>query len=303
MQRTGTLLSIAAVERETGLSKDVLRKWERRYGFPSPVRSTNGERAYPAEQLERLRLIKRLLDTGLRPGQVVGEPVERLAGMLGRARPEAEVGEFAAGFLDRLRRHDTQALRQELRRMLLRDGVTRFVQDKAPVLISAVGDAWTRGEIAIHEEHLFSTVIGGILSGVITELIDPQGRPRILLTTLPGEAHGLGVMLAAALMSLEGAYCLNLGTETPPSAIGDAVLARRIDLVALSFSVRYPARQIAPALAELRDLLPRETAIWVGGAGLARAGELARGIRPFTGLDDVSEAIAAWRGEHPANFS
>ena len=34
----GMLLNITAVERETGLSKDVLRMWERRYGYPKPDR-------------------------------------------------------------------------------------------------------------------------------------------------------------------------------------------------------------------------------------------------------------------------
>ena len=48
-------VSIAAVERDTGLSKDTLRVWERRYGFPQPDRDNNGERSYPHEQLEKLR--------------------------------------------------------------------------------------------------------------------------------------------------------------------------------------------------------------------------------------------------------
>src|SRR6476619_7394656 len=68
MMTTSTIFSIAAVERETRLSKDVLRVWERRYGFPQPVRDANGERCYPAEQVERLRLMKRLMDQGHRPG-------------------------------------------------------------------------------------------------------------------------------------------------------------------------------------------------------------------------------------------
>ena len=55
---TSTNFSIAAVERETRLSKDVLRVWERRYGFPQPVRDANGERCYPAEQVDRLRLMR-----------------------------------------------------------------------------------------------------------------------------------------------------------------------------------------------------------------------------------------------------
>jgi DNA-binding transcriptional MerR regulator len=60
-----TQFNIAAVERDTGLSKDVLRMWERRYGFPVPERDANGERLYPADQVERLRLIKRLMDQGI----------------------------------------------------------------------------------------------------------------------------------------------------------------------------------------------------------------------------------------------
>ena len=57
--------NITAVERDTGLSKDVLRMWERRYGFPRPERDGNGERLYPAAQVARLRLLKRLMDQGL----------------------------------------------------------------------------------------------------------------------------------------------------------------------------------------------------------------------------------------------
>ena len=69
MKKTG--FSITAVERDVGLSKDVLRVWERRYGFPAPERDANGERVYPAEQVERLRLIRRLMDHGHRPGRLL----------------------------------------------------------------------------------------------------------------------------------------------------------------------------------------------------------------------------------------
>jgi MerR family transcriptional regulator, light-induced transcriptional regulator len=66
------LLSIGAVERETGLSKDTLRAWERRYGFPNPLRDAKGDRRYSVQQVERLRKIKRLVDHGFRPSRVIG---------------------------------------------------------------------------------------------------------------------------------------------------------------------------------------------------------------------------------------
>ena len=72
MKATEAQLGIAAVEREVGLSKEVLRVWERRYGFPVPARDRNDERLYPAEQVERLRMVKRLMDQGHRPGRLLG---------------------------------------------------------------------------------------------------------------------------------------------------------------------------------------------------------------------------------------
>lgn len=69
--------SIAAVERDTGLSKDTLRVWERRYGFPQPERDGAGDRVYPAGQVERLRTIRRLMDAGHRPGRIVGLEIGR----------------------------------------------------------------------------------------------------------------------------------------------------------------------------------------------------------------------------------
>ena len=74
----GLEYSIADVERDTGLSKDVLRVWERRYGFPVPTRNALGERLYDESQLQRLRHIRRLLDAGYRPARVVQLPLGTL---------------------------------------------------------------------------------------------------------------------------------------------------------------------------------------------------------------------------------
>ena len=58
--------TIAAVERDTGLSTDTLRVWERRYGFPTPDRDQFGERIYPIDQVDKLRVLRRLMDDGAR---------------------------------------------------------------------------------------------------------------------------------------------------------------------------------------------------------------------------------------------
>ena len=84
------MLSIAAVERDTGIAKDTLRVWERRYNFPMPLRDKNDDRVYPADQIEKLRILKRLLDSGFRPGRIVPLPIEALKELSARSNQAAE---------------------------------------------------------------------------------------------------------------------------------------------------------------------------------------------------------------------
>ena len=85
------VLNISAVERETGLSKDVLRMWERRYGFPKPGRDDNGERQYTVAEIAKLRAIKRLMDVGMRPGKIIALSLEELNAMAdARAAPRRD---------------------------------------------------------------------------------------------------------------------------------------------------------------------------------------------------------------------
>ncbi len=66
MVRSGEY-TIAEVEAMTGLSAEVLRQWERRYGFPRPRRTPGGHRLYALEEVEALRTIKRWLEEGSTP--------------------------------------------------------------------------------------------------------------------------------------------------------------------------------------------------------------------------------------------
>lgn len=299
-------LSISAVERETGLSKDVLRKWETRYGFPAPLRDDNGERVYPAEQVSRLRLIKRLMDAGLRPARIVAQDEARLAELAGDLHVRAgstEAVRMEDAALDLLRRHDPDGLRQQLQRLMLRQGVASFVLDTIAPLNHAVGEAWSRGELDVHEEHLYTDSVQWVLRNAIAGVTDRHGRPRVLLTTVAGEPHGLGILMVAALYALEGAYCISLGTQTPVEDIARAAGAHAADVVVLSFSIAYPLRRIPPALEELRQRLGTEVEVWAGGSGAARLSRAPAGTRLLPGLEDALQALAEWSAERPSVLS
>ncbi len=303
MSPSAFYLSISAVERDTGLSKDVLRKWERRYGFPRPLRDEGGERLYPPEQVSRLRLIKRLMDTGLRPSSIVAleeAALLRLAESRHVTSPPTAVGNIETTALDLLRQHDQEGLRRALYRLLLRQGLTSFVQDTISPLNHAVGEAWSRGELEIYEEHLYTEAVQSVLRSAMAGLSDPSGRPRVLLTTLPGEPHGLGILMVAAMLALEGAYCLSLGPQTPLAEIANAARAQAVDVVVLSFSIIYPPRRIVPALEELHKRLGDGIEIWAGGAGTSRLKGAPAGSRLLPTMEDALAALGDWRARHQA---
>ena len=298
-----TLMNIAAVERETGLGKDTLRVWERRYGFPRPERDQHGERAYPLDQVEKLRLIKRLMGQGWRPGRLLAKPDEELASLAAPA--EAAPDEVAGGSLhltvvDLIRQHDIPALGNALRQALHRQGLQQFVLETVSALNRAIGEAWMRGEIQVFEEHLYTEQMQALLRQAIGALPPGSGRPRILLTTVPEEQHILGILMSEALLTLEGAGCVSLGTQTPLADIGLAAQAQQADIVALSFSSAFPTRQVAPLLKQLRGMLAANIEVWAGGAGIERVAA-PEGVRIMGSLDAALEGLAQWRAAHPAH--
>ena len=299
-------LSIAAVERDTGLSKDTLRVWERRYGFPAPGRDPVGERAYTIDQVEKLRVIKRLLDAGHRPGRIVPLPFDELQQFSEAAADMAPacVTDPAEGLdlrpqMALIRAHDVRGLRSSLTRLLARLGVARFVIDVIAPLNGAVGDAWMRGQMEIFEEHVYTESVQVVMRQAIAGIpaAAAAGGPRVLLGTFPGEPHGLGLLMAEAMFALEGCDCVSLGVQSPLWDMVLAASAFRSDIVALSFTGCMNPNQVVESLTDLRRKLPAGVQVWAGGAAPVLVRRRVEGVSPVTSLELLPESLRQWRLE------
>ena len=297
-ETTGLALNISAVEREAGLSKDVLRMWERRYGFPKPFRDDNGERRYSIAEVAKLRAIKRLMDVGLRPGKIIHHTQDELNALAeGRiaTRREQAAPAVEGEILALLARHDAAALQNSLANLLMRQGLQRFVLETLASLNHAVGDAWMRGELAVVEEHLYTEQLQVALRTGINAFPRQVGVPRVLLTTFPGEEHGLGLLMVEALLVPEGAQCISLGVQTPIEDIRRAAVAHDVHVVALSFSGAFPVRQAGEGLAALRRQLPGKIAVWAGGETTRRVRKALPGVLLVPDIAATTAALKTWR--------
>ena len=298
-------LSIAAVERDTGLSKDTLRVWERRYGYPVPARDPVGERAYPIDQVEKLRIVKRLLDAGHRPGRVVTLPMDELQRLSESSpAPASRSAVAAAGagpdlhvFLAVLREHDVDSLRRLLSQAQVRLGLASFVRDVVSPLNTLVGEAWMRGQLQIFEEHAYTESIQVVLRSAIASLpgAAPRDRPQVLLSTFPGEPHGLGLLMAEAMLAIEGARCLSLGVQTPLWDLVLAAAAHRSEIVALSFTGCMNPNAVIAGLAELRAKLPPRVEVWAGGLAPVLHRRPIEGVQAIATLADLPTQMERWR--------
>jgi MerR family transcriptional regulator, light-induced transcriptional regulator len=297
-------LAISAVERDTGLSKDVLRVWERRYGFPLPERDANGERLYPLSQVERLRTIKRLMDSGHRPGKLLSlseTNLNSLANRQSRPRRGDESGDLQRQVIELIRGHDMSGLRERLSLWLMKQGLQEFVVETVAPLNRAVTEAWMRGELAVFEERAYAELLQVVLRSAMLQNAHVQGTPRFLLATLPNEVSSLGLLMMESLLSPEGVRCISLGTQVPIPEIAAAVNAFDADIVALAFSASFSSKQAVASLESIRSVIPDSTAIWVGGELIRRLRRDIPGITPTGTLADMLAALRQWRVEHPAD--
>ena len=288
------LLSIAEVERQTGIRPATLRMWEKRYGFPQPLRDRFGDRVYPQSQVERLQAARHLIDQGARPGKIFS----RDAGAGGPAviAPSAATGAQYQPLLALLRAYRLPELHTHFQYRLLNLGLRRFVIDFIAPLTEEVGLAWGRGELPVRCEHLYTQLVISILQAKqATVRSAGDGGPKVLLATLTGEAHALGIMMAEAVLVTHEVDCLQLGSEVPPLEVAAAAREAEADIVAVSFSAYFPRKSALPVIRSLRTALPPAAMLWVGGGGAPEAAQLLPGVSVLESLAAIEPALARWR--------
>lgn len=287
---TRQLVSIGELASSTGISADTIRVWERRYGRPVPVRLTSGHRRYTEEHRRWLRRIAEALALGFRPSSVVHLTDGELDALLAPPPSGDNRARELGTIIDLVRGFEGEQAGAELRRQIEVLGPHRFIDQVLGPLLETVGHAWTRGTLEIRHEHYLSELLEGLLRSLRTSVSAPGDAKVIVVATLPGEAHGIGMQIAAVLCALAGARPQVLGTGTPVAELVAAVEEMQAIGVAISVSLATGGVHTDRTLRELRAALPARVRLVVGGRG-ARQGR--RGPR---GIDYISDrqALTRW---------
>ncbi|HEX5028538.1 MAG TPA: MerR family transcriptional regulator [Gaiellaceae bacterium] len=260
-------LRIGELSRRSGVSPELLRAWERRYGLLRPTRSSGGLRLYSEEDVERVRRMRQHLSSGLAAAEAAvlaaGEPeTERETPPL---VPASALGELALA----LDAFDEPAAQAILDRLLAIATVDTVLLEIVLPYLRELGDRWERGEASVAQEHFASSVLRGRMLGLARGWGQGLG-PVALLACLPGERHELGLMAFGLALRSRGWRIAYLGSDTPLATLEETAAALEPRLIVLSAQSDEPVRAHADALRDLGQQWP----LAIGGPAAQAIGDL-----------------------------
>ena len=267
---------IAVVAERTGLSRDVLRVWERRYAAVEPERTPGGQRLYSDAQVDRFLLLAAATKHGRGIKTVATLPtaeLERLvaADQAHRPAPPAHADEAAHTAivevaLAHARALDGSSLDRELRRTIALYGIPAFLGEIVPTLMHRIGDEWLAGRLTIAHEHFATAAVLAIIFEALRSMPEAPAAPRLLVATPAGERHAVGAALAATAAALDGWTIIYLGVDVPAADIVAAASTSRADAVALSIVHSYNPAAVVREVHAVRASMPATIPVLTGGA-------------------------------------
>jgi len=284
------LMRIGELSRRTGVSPELLRAWEQRYGLLQPTRSPGGFRLYSADDEARVRRTHAYIGDGLSAAEAArlaasepsaaaaGGPVDGPAG-----DDQAPVVTYLAVQLrDALDRYDAAGAHAALDRLLAAYSVEFAVTEVVIPYLHELGERWAAGEVSVAQEHFAANLVRGRLLGLARDW-GSTGPSSAVLACLPGEDHDLGLVLLGVLMARRGWRVTFLGANTPFDALEASILDLRPSLVVLSTIDARLFEEHEGSLAALAAMSPLAVAAPVGEAAIG-----ATGARPLA--HDIVEA-------------
>lgn len=278
----------------TGIPRNTLAAWERRYDLLDPTRSDNGYRLYTDADVAYLRRLKEKVDRGMSISEAISQtpravevPQPPLAGAF--AGPEALYQQL----LVPLSQFDRDAAAPLLRRVEQLPFEVAIREVWIP-LLREVGDRWERGEYSVVQEHFTTEVAREHVHAMFRSLGSGVGSgPHAACASMPDDPHGLPPLLLAVLLALRGWRVTWLGASVPIEDLCAFSASQAPDLVCLSaFSPRDPETLLEIAR-KILSCSPPHTVLALGGPALRSA--LQRGGPRLWVCVDHAELFARWQ--------
>ena len=266
---------IGRVTKLTGLSVDVVRVWERRYGAVRPARSGGGTRLYSDADIRRLRRLRQAVDGGHSISQAAKLSESELDELIADAQPSIEAADpylaVRERFIDAVGAMDAVAADQELGRAATLFPVREVVKQIIAPIFDEVGERRAHREFGVAHERLASGMLRNLMGSLFRLCAPSDDADIIVLATPAGERNESGSLLAALLAAAQGWRVVFLGADVPAAEIALAVRLTNARVLSLSLDTGHVGTN--QELATISRLLPLSTRVWISGTQTKNLGE------------------------------
>ena len=278
----GPRLRIGELSRRVGVSPELLRAWETRYGLLRPDRTEGGLRLFSQEDERRVHLMRRHIASGLSASEAarlasVGEDSSAREG-------SARCAEIRATLTQGLDALDETTAQSALDQLFAAFALPFALSEVILPVLHGLGERWAADEASIAHEHFASNLIGGRLRALARGWGKGVG-PRAVLACPPGERHELGLLCFGLALREHGWRITYLGVETPLRELADSLGELLPTIVVLS---AISQKRFLDAREEIGELAAR-VRVGIGGAGASAALARTVGVE-FLGGDAIAEA-------------
>ena len=256
--------SIGDVALASDLSVYTLRQWERRYNAPPSTKLSSGHRRYNADEIIRLKLVKKALDLGFKPKDIVPLEYDELFHLIESKKQDLL---FTERWTHYLQNWNIKSLQNELLSEWDSSTPSKFLIEKIVPFLNHIGESWSLGQISIAQEHFISEWLLTLISGYWQKNNFPSENSTYILTTLDGEKHLLGLHIAAVILTEHKKNVLFLGGPTPLEEVIQATINIKPQALCLSFSSLFSSQQIEKSILQINKSIPKETSLIIGGKG------------------------------------
>ncbi len=288
IRMTQRLFTIKEAALRTGLSTQLIRKWEERYDAVTPSRFPNGYRGYTKQDMETLLWLKSKVDEGVPIGLAVQERKQQLeeGEQTGSTTPQEE---GIATFHVEGSPGEAKDYREKLISLFLRldqSGSQRFfdqllalhhmdfvlLQVLAPALVD-IGERWERGEISEYQEHFGSHFVRERLLALRNLYHRATDTPLVVTACSPKERHELGVLFFGYFALQQGFQIVYLGAAPSEKGIFDCLEQLKPAAFAFGSSSSELLKEAIPFYLELDrriQQLELATKVFIGGRAIDR---------------------------------
>ena len=259
------------VAKVTGISKEVLRVWEKRYGLLCPERGTNRYRLYSEKDVELLLFLRKEMDQGQSIGELASLGKDGILTRIKQSKINKPTSATKDQILEELERYlldfETTFFENKLHDLRILMPFEEFFHKILVPLQIRVGELWTNDKIDISIEHYVTAQAQQKISKAMSSMTADNKGPKVIIACPSWDLHEIGAQMLSYYCSVWKCRVIYLGANLPLENLINFSSINKPDVILLSCTTNIGESTAQTYFDKLISQVSSICPVWAGGQG------------------------------------